>query len=107
MTSGTSQFYFDGAGENPVIVPNPQGNPQFVELPAQSLNAETNIKDDLKTVNFGGIAGVGIIKKLGEKSELFLDARGSYSFNPIQIKEVFGKSHIGGVIFSLGYAFTL
>ena len=107
VTSGTSQFYFDDGGQNAVIVPNPSGNPQFVELPAQSLDAETNIKDNLKTVNFGGIAGIGIIKKLGEKSEIYLDARGSYSFNAVQLKEVFGKTHIGGVIFSLGYAFTL
>jgi len=107
VTSGTSQFYFDENGENPVFVPNPEGDPPFVELPAQSLDADTNIKDDLKTVNFGGIVGIGAIKKLGEKSEVFLDARASFSFNYIQIRDVFGKSYVGGVIISLGYAYSI
>jgi hypothetical protein len=107
VTSGTSQFYFDENGENPVFVPNPEGDPPFVELPAQSLDADTNIKDDLKTVNFGGIVGIGAIKKLGEKGEVFLDARASFSFNYIQIRDVFGKSYVGGVIISLGYAYSI
>ncbi len=107
VTSGTSQFYFDENGENPVFVPNPEGDPPFVELPAQSLDADTNIKDDLKTVNFGGIVGIGVIKKLGEKGEVFLDARASFSFNYIQIRDVFGKSYVGGVIVSLGYAYSI
>jgi len=58
-TSGASKFYFDGDGQTPVFVPNPEGDPQYVELPAQSFDAETDIKDDLKTVNFGAIAGIG------------------------------------------------
>ena len=107
VTSGTSQFYFDEEGTNPVSVPVTNDLNQLVELPAQSLYAETDIKDNLKTVNFGGIAGVGAIKKLGDKSEVYVDARASYSFNTIQIRDVFGKSHIGGVIFSLGYAYSI
>ncbi len=106
-TSGTSQFYFDSEAMNPVFVPNPNGNPPFIVLPAQSLDADTDVKDDLKTVNFGGIVGIGLIKKLTDKSELFLDARASYSFNTIQIKDIFGQSHVGGIIFSLGYAYTI
>ena len=107
VTSGTSQFYFDEEGEFPVFVPNPDGDPLFVELPAQSLDADTNIKENLKTVNFGGIVGIGASKNIGEKSEISLDARASYSFNYIQINDVFGKSNIGGVIVSLGYAYTI
>ena len=45
-------------------------------------------KDDLESTNFGGIIGIGIIKKIGGSSELYFDARASYSFNHIlsQIK---------------------
>ena len=106
-TSGTSKFYYDAEGTNSVYVPIGDDLTQLVELPAQSLNAETNTKEDLKTVNFGGIAGVGVIKKINDKSEIYLDARASYGFNSIQIKEDYGKSHIGGVIISLGYAYTI
>jgi len=106
-TVGNSLFYFDSQGSNVVIVPNPTGNPPFVNLPAQSLDADTDVKDKLRTVNFGGIVGLGAIQKVGDKSEIFLNARASYSFNAIQFKEEHGQSHIGGVIFSLGYAFEL
>ena len=107
-TNGTSQFYYDSNGSNPVAVPHPSGQlTTFVSLPEQSLNADTNTKENLHVINFGGIAGVGFIKSLNQNSEIFLDARASYSFTPIQIKEVFGNSHIGGVIFSIGYAYKL
>lgn len=107
ITSGNSQFYFDSEATNPVIVPNPNGNPPFVQLPAQSLTANTAIKNDLRTVNFGGIVGLGLRKKIDTKSEIFIDARAAYGFNAIQFNEVFGESHIGGVVFSLGYAYQL
>ncbi len=106
-TRGNSQIYFDSQGTNAVIVPNPNGQPPFIELPAQSFDVNTKIKDDLHTVNFGGIVGIGAIKKMGERSEIFLDARASYSFGAIQFDEVFGKSHIGGIIFSIGYSYKL
>lgn len=106
-TRGSSQFYFDSQATNAIFVPNPSGQPPFIELPAQSLDVDTKIKDDLRTVNFGGIVGIGIIKSTGENSEIFLDARASYSFGAIQFNEVFGKSHIGGIIFSIGYAYKL
>lgn len=106
-TSGESQFYFDEDGNNPVFVPISDDLSEFIELPAQSLNAETDIKEDLKTVNFGGIVGIGVIKKIGEKSEVYLDARASYSLNYIQIRDVYGKTNVGGVIISLGYVYSI
>ena len=96
VTSGTSQFYLDSEGAIPL---------DFV--PAVSFDANTNIKDDLRTVNFGGTFAIGISKKLGDTSQLFVDARASYGINSIQIKDEYGDSNIGGVIFSLGYAYTL
>jgi hypothetical protein len=106
-TTGESQFYLDSNGETPVFIPGPNGLPPYTNLPAQSLNANTDIKDDLKTVNFGGIFALGISKNINDKNEVFMDARASYSFNSIQIKDEFGESKIGGVIFSLGYAYTI
>ncbi|MDC9724225.1 MAG: porin family protein [Urechidicola sp.] len=107
-TVGTSQFYFDADATNPVVVPNSTGGtPPLVQLPAQSLTADTDVKDDLHIVNFGAIAGVGVSKKMNEKGELFFDARASYSFNAIQINDQYGESRVGGVIFSFGYSHSL
>ena len=94
VTSGTSPFYLDSEGTMPLSE-------------AVSLEAKTNIKDDLKTVNFGGTFAIGISKNIGDAGQLFIDARASYGFNSIQIKDEYGESNIGGVIFSLGYAYTL
>ena len=94
VTSGTSQFYLDSEGTMPIS-------------DAILLDAKTNIKDDLKTVNFGGTLAIGISKKLGDTGQLFVDARTSYGINYIQIKDVYGESNVGGVIFSAGYAYTL
>lgn len=112
-TSGTSQLFLDENGSVPVFVPNPNYNPAdptqppVFDLPPQSFEAETDIKDDLKTVNFGVVGGVGIIQQISDRDELYLGARGSYSFNSIQINNTFGESKIGGIIFSIGYAYTL
>lgn len=106
-TRGSSLFYFDSQATSAVFVPNPNGQPPFIELPEQSLDVDTKIKDDLRTVNFGGIVGIGVIKKMGESNEIFVDARASYSFGAIQFYEMFGKSHIGGIIFSIGYSHKL
>ena len=107
ITSGESQFYFNNEGTNPVFIPGPDGLPPFTILPAQSLDARTNVKDDIKTINFGGIFALGVSKNINDKSEVFMDARVSYSFNSIQINNEFGKSNIGGVIISLGYAYSI
>ncbi|OIQ37117.1 MAG: hypothetical protein BM563_09305 [Bacteroidetes bacterium MedPE-SWsnd-G1] len=113
-TMGNSEFYYDEAGTNEVVVPNPYfdptnpaNGPQFVPIGAQDLTADTDITDDLRTINFGGIIGLGLSKNISDKSSLFLNARGSYGFTAIQFDETFGQSHIGGVVFSLGYAYTL
>ena len=94
VTSGTSPFYLDSEGTMPIS-------------DVLSLDANTNIKDDLKTVNFGGTFAIGISKNIGDTGQLFIDARASYGINSIQIKDEYGESNIGGVIFSLGYAYTL
>lgn len=74
---------------------------------ALPVNTERNIKDDLRSFNVGGVIGIGVAKDISEKSQVFFEARGSYGFIPIQKNEVFGKSKIGSVLFSLGYAYKL
>lgn len=106
-TSGTSKFFYDADGTIPVTVPVSDDLSQFVELPEQSLDADTDTKDSLHIVNFGGIVGIELSADIGSKSMIFTDARVSYSFNSIQINDSFGESHIGGIIFSLGYAYTI
>ena len=104
VTGGTSQFYLNSDGTNPVFVPGPDGLPPFTVLPPASIEASTDIKNDLKTVNFGGTFAIGLSKKINASSELFFDARASYGINAIQINDQYGESSIGGVIFSIGYA---
>lgn len=114
VTRGDSQFFLDENGNFPLSVPNPFYNPNdpafgppFLPLPEQSFDASTDVKDDLNDVNVGIHAGAGLIRKLSEKHEVFLGFRGSYGFTPLQRNKEFGESHIGGLVFSLGYAYTL
>jgi len=93
-TSGTSSIYLDPSGV--------QSIPGFPVIP---FNAETDVKNQLRTVNFGFIGGFEIIRELSTKSELLFDIRGSYGFIPMQKDSQFGKSKIGSVVFSLGYAY--
>ncbi len=60
VTSGTSLITLDAAGQNPLIVANPNYNPSdpstgplWVPVPPQSFDAETDTKDELNTLNFG------------------------------------------------------
>lgn len=77
-------------------------------LPEQvSFKATTDVRDNIKNFNFGGIAGIGIIKDIGIKSELFFEVRATYGFIPVQEEEVFGESRIGSVLFSIGYSYQL
>lgn len=100
-TSGTSQFYLDKAGTMPLTV---QGQP----LPAQSFDANTDVKDDLKSSNFGITGGGGITYALTKKQHLVLDARGALGFTVIQKDtQANGKSHTGGLFVTLGYTIDL
>ena len=113
-TSGTSLITLDAEGKDPLVVinpnfdpANPSSGPLWVQVPPQSFDAETNTKSELNTYNFGFHAGAGLIRKLNEKHELFLGFRGSWGAKTIQKDRIFGESHIGGLVFSLGYAYTL
>ncbi|MGI9531250.1 porin family protein [Lutimonas sp.] len=113
-TSGTSIITLDAERRNPLMVLNPnfdpgvpENGPAWVPLPPQDFDAETDTKNELNTYNYGFHAGAGLIRKLNEKHELYLGFRGSWGAKTIQKNSVYGESHIGGLVFSLGYAYTL
>jgi hypothetical protein len=114
ITSGMSLITLDAAGTNPLRILNPNfdpsdpsGGPAWVPLPPQSFDAETDTKNELNTMNFGFHAGSGLIRKINDKNEIYLGFRCSWGAKTIQKDKVYGESHIGGLVFSLGYAYTL
>lgn len=113
-TSGTSLITLDAAGLDPLYVINPNYDPSdpgsgpvWVPVPPQSFDAETSARSELNTYNFGFHAGTGIIRKINDKHQVYVGFRGSWGARTIQKDKVYGESHIGGLVFSLGYAFTL
>ena len=111
VTSGQSSFYFDETGTMPVQVPiNPQDPPQnwiLVNLPPQDLMAETDISDDISTVDVGAMAGIGFFVNTTDRSKLLFDVRGSYGFIPLQKdEETFGKVNMANISLAVGYAYT-
>ena len=113
VTSGESGLYYDKELTDPLMVPNPgylptNGQPPFlpVEFPAIPFDAETDTNNDIENISLGVQLGVGLIKVFG-KNEVFLDVKTSYGLSSIQRDSTFGQSSVGGVIFSLGYSYTL
>lgn len=113
VTSGNSSLYYDKGLTDPLKIPNADfqpGNGQApflsAEFPAIPFNTDTDTKENLETLNFGVQLGVGLIKSFGS-SEVFIDAKTSYGLTYIQRNSVFGETVIGGIIFSVGYAYTL
>ncbi|UCE93611.1 MAG: PorT family protein [Flavobacteriaceae bacterium] len=113
-TSGTSLITLDAQGTDPLRVFNPihdpsdpSSGPLWVPVPPQDFDADTDTKEELNTYNVGFHAGSGLIRRINEKHEVFIGFRGSWGARPIQKDEVYGKSHVGGLVFSLGYAYTL
>ena len=92
-TSGNSAIFLDSQGQMPVS-------------PVISFEAEEDVKDDLENINFGIQAGIGALRKLNEKHELFFDVRGSRGFIPIQKDENLGETVVGGLVLSLGYSYN-
>jgi hypothetical protein len=104
-TSGTSSIFTDKSG-TPLMIPNPQNPDQYIPLPAQSFDANTNITSDINKFNFGINGGVGIGQNLGI-GDLFLDIRGYYGILNIQKYSVNGKNNSGALVVSLGYALKI
>ena len=100
-TSGSSQIFADPFGTQPIPLPGGIGT---TPIP---FDADTDVKDSIKDFNVGVVAGVGVAKDIGPKSQIFFEVRGTYGFIAVQENSVFGDSNIGSVLFSLGYAHKL
>ena len=114
VTGGDSQFYLDSSGNVPLGFPNPfydpndpSFGPPFIPIASRSFEAETSTKDQLNDINFGFHAGAGLIRKLNEKHSVYLGFRGSWGGISLQKDKDFGETKIGGLVFSLGYYYTL
>ena len=107
-SDGEVPLYWDETQTIPIKFPL-EGVPQefWPELTAD-LSATTDISNDLATMDFGGMLGVGITKAISEHSELLFDMRGSYGFIPLQNNtDLYGTVHMGNLTFALGYAFSI
>jgi hypothetical protein len=92
VTSGMSPFYADAAGQQ--------------ELPygTQPFDGDTNIKDQLHTVNLGAEANVGLRYKFGS-SAIFIEGGGNYGFLNIQKGTANGKNETGAATADIGYSY--
>lgn len=100
-TSGSSIVYADAGGTQPVSV-NPQ-NGQVFRAP---FNADTDITNDINSVNFGLTGGAGYMQGVGF-GDIFVDFRGAYGLTTTQKDAKNGKSHIGNLLISFGYSIPL
>ncbi len=101
ITSGSSIVYADAAGTQPVSVNPETGQPFPVPF-----NANTDVKNDINSTNFGLTGGIGFAQGVGFGS-IFLDFRGAYGLTAIQKDAKNGDSHIGNVLIALGYSIPL
>lgn len=99
-TSGMSQIYLD-RNRTPLTI---EGQP----LPPFSFDADTNVKNDLNTVNWGIMAGVGMGYMLNDHNEIFFKIHGEYGLRSVQKNTASnGSSNTGCLVFSIGYKYKL
>jgi len=92
VTEGSSLLYQDKAGT-------------ALPYPAQSFDAETNIKSDINSTNIGAAGGLGVEMPYGP-GDLVFDAHFSYGFTNIQKDtELNGKNNTGSLAFTVGYSY--
>lgn len=95
VTSGTENIYLDKGLTIPL-------------LPAPvSFDANTDIKSDLTSFNFGIQAGVGLAYTIGERGKLILTGGGNYGLTHIQKDPANGENNTGAGTVTLGYLIKL
>lgn len=100
VTSGSSQVYLDQQGT--MVLKLEDGTP----LPAQSFNATTNIKEEIRRMNAGIVGGLGTGYNF-DGNKFFLEARFTRGLINIQTHpEQSGKNKTGALIFSAGYIYS-
>lgn len=93
VTSGSSLIYADEKGQRPF------------PAPAQSFDANNDIKNQLNTFNFGVSGNIGIAYNF-TRSNIFLEGGGNYGFLNIQKGTANGKNNTGAGTVDIGYAYT-
>lgn len=93
VITGNSPIYMDPEGQVPLV-------------PASSLDATVDIKDQLNKVNFGVSGNVGVAYQFG-RSNIFIEGGGNYGFLNIQKGSANGKNNIGAGTVVLGYSFRI
>jgi len=101
ITGGSSIVYADAAGTMPVTV-----NPQTGQAYPVPFDANTDITNQINTINFGLTGGIGFSQGVGFGA-VFLDFRGAYGLTTIQKYSQNGTSHTGNLCISLGYSIPL
>ena len=100
VTAGNSQVYLDQQGT--MVLKLEDGTP----LPAQSFNATTNIRDEIRRMNAGIAGGLGTGYNF-DGNKFFLEARFTRGLINIQTHpEQSGKNKTGALIFSAGYIYS-
>jgi hypothetical protein len=100
-TSGSSVVYADPAGTQAVSV-----DPQTGQVFPASFEANTDITNQIHSVNFGITGGIGISQTVGF-GEVILNFRGAYGLTNIQKYSKDGKNQTGNLLISLGYSIPL
>ncbi len=100
-TGGSSIVYADAGGNQPVSI-----DPQTGQAFPVSFDADIDITNDIKSVNFGITGGIGFTQGVGF-GNLFVDFRGAYGLTTVQKDTKNGSSHIGNLLIALGYSIPL
>lgn len=100
VTSGSSRIYLDQQGS--AVLRLEDGTP----LPEQSFNSTTDIKNEIKRMNFGIVGGIGTGYNF-DGHKFFIEARFTRGLINIQTHpEEGGKNQTGSLIFSAGYIYA-
>lgn len=95
VTSGSSNIYLDKGETTPVP-----------GVGTQNFNGSNNIKDQLKSTNFGIQGGIGFSYNLNN-GYLFIHGGGNYGLIDIQKNTQDGKNNTGAATVTVGYALRI
>jgi hypothetical protein len=93
VTSGSSEFYADAGGTQPLTA-----------FGTQNFDNNQNIKSQLNTTNFGVEGNLGFAYKIGA-GDLFIEGGGNYGFLNIQKGTANGKNNTGAATADIGYSY--
>jgi len=95
VTSGSSNIYFDENLTHPFL-------PSAI-----SFDQTSDIKSDLKKINYGIQGGFGFDFKISDKSKIMTTAGGNYGLVKIQKDKSNGENNTGAATVTLGYIIQL